>query len=124
MRGRAMYASPSPPLTTALTRDYGGSSPRPPPALNRTKDSRAASLAGGRAPPGGASMTQQEQVAAQTRQTPLEVAQHQYDRSAEMLNLDSGIRAILREPARELVCHFPVHMDDGSTQVFTGFRVQ
>jgi glutamate dehydrogenase (NAD(P)+) len=31
---------------------------------------------------------------------------------------------VLREPRRELTVHFPVHMDDGSVQVFSGFRVQ
>ena len=53
-----------------------------------------------------------------------EVAQHQFDLAAEMLNLDPGLRAVLREPRRELTVHFPVHMDDGSVQVFTGYRVQ
>ena len=53
-----------------------------------------------------------------------EVAQHQFDLAAEMLNLDPGLRLVLREPRRELTVHFPVHMDDGSVQVFTGYRVQ
>jgi glutamate dehydrogenase (NAD(P)+) len=53
-----------------------------------------------------------------------EVAQHQFDLAAEMLNLDPGLRAVLREPRRELTVHFPVHMDDGTVQVFTGYRVQ
>ena len=52
------------------------------------------------------------------------VAQHQFDLAAEMLNLDPGLRRVLREPRRELTVHFPVKMDDGSVQVFTGFRVQ
>ena len=34
------------------------------------------------------------------------------------------MRLVLREPRRELTVHFPVHMDDGSVQVFTGYRVQ
>ena len=34
------------------------------------------------------------------------------------------MRAVLREPRRELTVHFPVHMDDGSVRVFTGYRVQ
>ncbi|OGO55420.1 MAG: glutamate dehydrogenase [Chloroflexi bacterium RBG_16_72_14] len=52
------------------------------------------------------------------------VAQHQFDLAAEMLNLDPGLRRVLREPRRELTVHFPVKMDDGSVQVFTGYRVQ
>ncbi len=53
-----------------------------------------------------------------------EVAQRQFDLAAERLNLDPGLRAVLREPRRELTVHFPVHMDDGSVKVFTGYRVQ
>jgi glutamate dehydrogenase (NAD(P)+) len=52
------------------------------------------------------------------------VAQQQFDLAAERLNLDSGLRRVLREPRRELIVHFPVKMDDGSVQVFTGYRVQ
>ncbi len=53
-----------------------------------------------------------------------QVAQRQFDLAAEMLNLDPGLRRVLREPRRELTVHFPVHMDDGNVQVFTGYRVQ
>ena len=52
------------------------------------------------------------------------VAQQQFDLAAERLNLDPGLRRVLREPRRELTVHFPVHMDDGSVQVFTGYRIQ
>ena len=54
----------------------------------------------------------------------MEVAQRQFDSAAERLDLDQGMRLVLREPRREFTCHFPVHMDDGSVQVFTGYRVQ
>ncbi len=53
-----------------------------------------------------------------------EVAQRQFDLAAERLNLDPGLRLVLREPRREFTVHFPVHMDDGSVNVFTGYRVQ
>ncbi len=53
-----------------------------------------------------------------------EVAQRQFDLAAERLDLDPGMRLVLREPRREFTVHFPVHMDDGSVQVFTGYRVQ
>ena len=52
------------------------------------------------------------------------VAQRQFDLAAEKLNLDEGMRRVLREPRRELTVHFPVHMDDGTVQVFAGYRVQ
>ena len=63
-----------------------------------------------------------EHVAA--RINPWEVAQQQFDLAADRLNLDPGLRRVLREPRRELTVHFPVKMDDGSVQVFTGYRVQ
>ena len=55
---------------------------------------------------------------------PWQVAQRQFDLAADRLNLDPGLRRVLREPRRELTVHFPVKMDDGSVQVFTGYRVQ
>jgi len=55
---------------------------------------------------------------------PWHVAQEQFDKAAERLNLDPGLRQVLREPRRELHVHFPVKMDDGSVRVFQGFRVQ
>ena len=58
------------------------------------------------------------------RVDPWQVAQHQFDVAAERLRLDAGLRSILRTTQRELTVHFPVKMDDGSVQVFTGYRVQ
>jgi glutamate dehydrogenase (NAD(P)+) len=63
-----------------------------------------------------------EHVAAQINAW--EVAQRQFDLAAERLGLDPGMRLVLREPRREFTVHFPVHMDDGSVAVFTGYRVQ
>jgi glutamate dehydrogenase (NAD(P)+) len=51
-------------------------------------------------------------------------AQRQFDIAAEILHLEPQIRPVLREVQREFTCHFPVEMDDGSTRVFTGYRVQ
>ncbi len=55
---------------------------------------------------------------------PWHVAQEQFDLAAAKLNLDDGLRQVLREPRRELHVHFPVKMDDGSVRVFAGYRVQ
>ncbi|MDP8923043.1 MAG: Glu/Leu/Phe/Val dehydrogenase [Chloroflexota bacterium] len=52
------------------------------------------------------------------------MAQAQFDAAADRLRLNPSMRAVLREPRRELTVHFPVELDDGSTTVFTGFRVQ
>ena len=55
---------------------------------------------------------------------PFEIAQRQLDEAAEILKLEPGIHALLREPLRELHVALPVKMDDGSVKVFKGFRVQ
>ena len=52
------------------------------------------------------------------------VAQSQFDHAADQLDLDEGMRRVLRVPQRELTVNFPVTMDDGSVHVFTGHRVQ
>jgi glutamate dehydrogenase (NAD(P)+) len=52
-----------------------------------------------------------------------EIAVQQFDRAAEYLDLKSGIREMLRKPKRELTVNFPVKKDDGSVEVFTGYRV-
>ena len=53
-----------------------------------------------------------------------EMAQSQFDKVAGQINLDSGVAAILRWPLREYRFQIPIRMDDGSTRVFTGYRVQ
>jgi glutamate dehydrogenase (NAD(P)+) len=53
-----------------------------------------------------------------------DVAQAQFDAAAEQLDLDPGLRRVLRVPQRELTVNFPVTMDDGHVEVFTGFRIQ
>jgi glutamate dehydrogenase (NAD(P)+) len=55
---------------------------------------------------------------------PFAIAQFQFDTAARLLNLDSRLRAVLREPVRELHVSLPVRMDDGDVRVFKGFRVQ
>ncbi len=51
-------------------------------------------------------------------------ALEQLEAAAAVMNLDPAALEILRNPLRELHLSFPVRMDDGSTKVFRGFRVQ
>ena len=44
------------------------------------------------------------------------VAQEQFDNAAEKLDLDPGMRKVLRVPKRELTVNFPVTMDDGTSR--------
>ncbi len=51
-------------------------------------------------------------------------AEARFDEAAGRLGLDDGMRKVLRSPARELIVHIPVQLDDGRLEVFTGYRVQ
>ncbi|MGD0029131.1 MAG: Glu/Leu/Phe/Val dehydrogenase [Candidatus Bathyarchaeia archaeon] len=44
--------------------------------------------------------------------------------AGEKLKLDPGIHEVLKRPMRTIIVNIPVTMDDGSTRVFTGYRVQ
>ena len=52
-----------------------------------------------------------------------QVALQQYDRAADKLELGSAVRETLRYPKREVTVHFPVQLDNGTSRVFTGYRV-
>lgn len=54
----------------------------------------------------------------------LAAALAQFDAAADHLALEAGLRAVLRVPQREFTVHFPVKRDDGSVEVFQGYRVQ
>ena len=49
---------------------------------------------------------------------------HEFNKAADKINLSSGIRKILATTQNEIVVHFPVKMDNGEIEVFTGYRVQ
>ena len=55
---------------------------------------------------------------------PFETAQAQFDKGADLLGLPDDARALLRWPLREFHFRIPVKMDDGTTRVFSGYRVQ
>jgi len=55
---------------------------------------------------------------------PYEMALKQLDETARILNLDKGIHKILAKPKRVLTVSLPVKMDDGTIEVFTGYRSQ
>src|SRR5581483_10979079 len=51
-------------------------------------------------------------------------AEARFDTAAARLGLDDGMQKVLRSPAREIIVHIPVLLDDGRLEVFTGYRVQ
>jgi glutamate dehydrogenase (NAD(P)+) len=55
---------------------------------------------------------------------PFEIAQEQFDRVADALELSQPARELLRVPIREFHFSIPVRMDDGETRVFRAYRIQ
>jgi glutamate dehydrogenase (NAD(P)+) len=55
---------------------------------------------------------------------PFMIAQHQLDEAAQIMGLEPAVHELLRWPLRELWVTMPVRMDDGTTKIFHGFRVQ
>lgn len=51
-------------------------------------------------------------------------AEIRFNQAADQLNMDSGLRKVLKTPTRELTVALPVLLDDGRIEVFTGYRVQ
>lgn len=47
-----------------------------------------------------------------------------FENAATRLQLDDGMRKILKTPAKELTVAIPIVLDDGRIEVFTGYRVQ
>jgi glutamate dehydrogenase len=68
--------------------------------------------------------TRPKQTVATKTFNSFQIAQAQFDKVAEILMLDDATRELLRNPLREYHFAIPFRMDDGSTKVFRGFRVQ
>lgn len=52
------------------------------------------------------------------------IAQRQFDEAAKLLNLDTDVRELLRQPMAEHQVRIPVRMDSGEVRIFTGYRIQ
>ncbi len=62
--------------------------------------------------------------AAEASQNLFSEAQRQLDEAAAFMKLEPSAHELLRRPMRELHVTIPVRMDNGSTKIFHGFRVQ
>ena len=54
----------------------------------------------------------------------IDSVRQQFDKAADIMDLNPDIRKILAQTNNEIVVHFPVRLDNGSVEVFTGYRVQ
>jgi len=60
----------------------------------------------------------------QRRRTVYDSVRMQFNKAADLMNLDENLRKILSQTQNEIVVHFPVKMDNGQIEMFTGYRVQ
>src|ERR1700736_93842 len=63
-------------------------------------------------------------ISLEQENNPWLAAAARFDEAAARLNLDEGMRKVLKSPAREITVNIPVQLDDGRIEVFTGYRVQ
>lgn len=66
---------------------------------------------------------QHPQQATHAADTAYQTALAQFDRAARYVNADEGYLEFLKRPQREVSVHFPVKMDSGKIQMYTGYRV-
>ena len=63
-------------------------------------------------------------ISHENEKNPWLAAAARFDEAAARLKLDDGMRKVLGSPAKEIIVHIPVQLDDGRLEVFTGYRVQ
>ncbi len=52
------------------------------------------------------------------------IVQSQLEKAARAINLSKDVALILSQPKNEIIVNFPVRMDNGTFQLFKGYRVQ
>src|SRR5665811_2215469 len=60
----------------------------------------------------------------ETKQGMYETVMQQFNATADIIDLNPNIRKILAITNNEIIVHFPVKMDSGEVEIFTGYRVQ
>jgi glutamate dehydrogenase (NAD(P)+) len=53
-----------------------------------------------------------------------EMATAQFNKAADAIKLGPTVRTVLSEPQNEIIVNFPVTLDDGTTRLFKGYRIQ
>jgi hypothetical protein len=70
---------------------------------------------------GGAPM--QSSMFGQGHDNPLESMMHRFNKAADILELEPGIYNYLKTPIKCVIVSIPIVMDDGSMEIFEGYRV-
>ncbi|MDX1419003.1 MAG: Glu/Leu/Phe/Val dehydrogenase [Rubricoccaceae bacterium] len=68
--------------------------------------------------------TSSPHVAERPKVSAYEIATANFDRAADLLDLSEEWRTLIRTPFREMRVEVPLHREDGSMVIFTGYRVQ
>ena len=63
-------------------------------------------------------------MAAPKKQQMYETVMQQFNKTADLIDLNPNIRRILSITNNEIIVHFPVKMDNGEVEIITGYRVQ
>lgn len=63
-------------------------------------------------------------MAEQPKVSAYEIATANFNRAADLLDLPDQWRTLIRTPFREMRVEVPLHREDGSMVIFTGYRVQ
>jgi glutamate dehydrogenase (NAD(P)+) len=56
-------------------------------------------------------------------ENPFEAMMERFDHAAKLLNLDSGLYKVLRNPEKQIIVSVPIQLDNGEVEVYTGYRV-
>lgn len=65
-----------------------------------------------------------EKIQKVVKKSMLDNVMQQFNKTADAMHLNPNIRKILSITNNEIILHFPVKMDNGEVQIFTGYRVQ
>src|SRR5439155_11398359 len=71
----------------------------------------------------GVEVTTVDAPVSHLRENPFEIAREQLHRVAKVFGIDPNLVNVLQECKKAVSVSIPVAMDDGSTQVFQGYRV-
>ena len=59
-----------------------------------------------------------------SQDNPLEILDDQFNKAADLIDLREDYRVLMKKPYRELHVHLPVRMDNGTLEMFQGYRIQ
>jgi len=68
-------------------------------------------------------MSYKEPAPIKNQENPFESMMSRFDEAARILGLDKNSYNVLKSPAKSVIVNLPVIMDDGTVQVFEGYRV-